>query len=241
MFGGPLFPSCRINAQAAVVGQAAPTLLVPGSPILQPPALRDTAWRTSVLIRKAGTDTVERLMAANQHVQHLVRGSAGQVELSSHWDPPFTSIDTMVFNRAGLVPETERLVYRGSRTYRYAGNRVTGTVETPDSTPRAFDQRFEQNVFAFNEVDLLARSLPFRTGATFVVPLFSEVDTDVEMDTLTVVGPDSTRRGPAQWIIRFADPAIVSLYHVDQSSRALSSVQTTQRRTGSRLRYVPAP
>jgi len=238
---GALCVSRTVSGQGATDTGQAPTLLLPGSPLLEPPPLTDTAWRTSVLMRKATGDTVERPMARNRHEQRALTARPGHIVLTSFWEPPFTTIDTMVFSRDGLVPETERLVYRGSRSYRYAGNRVTGTIQAPDSAPRAFDQTFAQRVFAFNEVDLLVRSLPFRAGARFVVPLFSEVDADVEMDTLSVVGPDSTTRGASHWVIRFADPAIVSLYDVAAASRGVLSVETLQRRTGSRLRYVPAP
>src|SRR5581483_12083889 len=103
----------------------------------------------------------------------------------------------------------ELLAFHGTRRYRYEGNRVTGTVQPVDSAARQLDRAFPYPVFAFSEVDLLACSLPFHPGASFVVPLFSEMDEDLETDTLTVVGRDTTSSA-ARWVVRFADPAIVS-------------------------------
>ncbi len=115
---------------------------------------------------------------------------------------------------------------------------MTGTIQPHDSAQRAYDQSFPNNVFAFQEVELLARSLPFRQGFSVVVPLFSEVDHALEMDTLTVVGPDTARAGA--WIVRFADPAIVSHYEIDRTSRAMVMSETSPRRSDVRMRYVPS-
>jgi hypothetical protein len=86
-------------------------------------------------------------------------------------------------------------------------------------------------------VDLLVRSAPFREGYSVVVPLFSEMDEAIEHDTITVLGAEKLgdRNG---WRVRFADPAIVAEYVVEESSREILSHELTQRSTGVRLRFI---
>ena len=137
---------------------------------------------------------------------------------------------------------TEHLDFRGSFNYQYDRNHVAGTVQPHDSAQRAYDQSFPSNVFAFNEMELLVRSLPFKQGFSVVVPLFSEVDRDLEMDTLTVLGPDTssgarwTRGGRCDSPIR----SIVKRYVIDRTSRAMLSLETVPRRGDVRMRYVPS-
>jgi hypothetical protein len=97
-------------------------------------------------------------------------------------------------------------------------------------------------VFAFNEMELLVRSLPFTQGLSVVAPLFSEVDRDLEMDTLTVLGPDTSSAGHGGngWMVRFADPAIVARFVIDRTSRAIMSSEIFPRKTEMRMRYVPS-
>jgi hypothetical protein len=213
-------------------------LLVPGSPLLTPPPLTDTAVHLVVYLKRDSGDTVEKKMADTRREQHAIRGHDDDILLTASWDPPYASLDTIVITRLGLVPITEHLDFRGTFDYRYDRNRVSGTIQPHDSAQRPYDQSFPSNVFAFQEVDLLARSLPFRTHFSVVVPLFSEVDRDLEMDTLTVLGPDTARAGA--WVVRFADPVIVERYVIDQASRAIVSMETLPRRGGIRMRYVPS-
>jgi hypothetical protein len=213
-------------------------LLVPGSPLLTPPPLTDTAVHLVVYVKRGSGDTAEKKMADTRREQHAIRGRGSDILMISSWDPPYASLDTIVITRRGLVPLTEHLDFRGTFDYRYDRNRVSGTIQPHDSAQRVYDRRFPNTVFAFQEVDLLARSLPFRQGFSVVVPLFSEVDHDLEMDTLTVLGPDTAKAGA--WIVRFADPVIVSHYVIDRTSRAMISTETSPRRSDVRMRYVPS-
>jgi hypothetical protein len=213
-------------------------LLVPGSPLLTPPPLADTAVHVVVYVRRGNGDTVEKKMADTRREQHAIRGRSDNIVMITSWDPPNASLDTMVITRRGLAPITEHLGFRGTFDYRYDRNRVSGTVQPHDSAQRAYEQSFPNNVFAFQEVDLIARSLPFRQGFSVVVPLFSEVDRALEMDTLTVLGPDTARVGA--WTVRFADPVIVNHYVIDRTSRAIIWSETLPRRNDMRMRYVPS-
>lgn len=105
------------------------------------------------------------------------------------------------------------------------------------SAPRSFDHTFETPVFAFNEVEPLVRSLAYRTGSAVVVPLFSEVDGDLEHDTLSVTG-STKETGVDAWVVRFADPVITTRYVIDAHTRAILDAVTTQRKSGTRFRYA---
>lgn len=219
-----------------------PTMLLPGSRLLIPPPLRDSTARLTVYIKRANGDTAERKMADVVRAQRDLPGQRGDLVLTSVWGPPYASNDTVVIERRGLAPVSEQLTYNGAAlAYHYSHRHVWGTVQHKDSAARSFDQQFPEDLFAFSEVDLLVRSLPFRQGLQVVVPLFSENDALEEHDTLTVIGPDSANRSADGWVVRFADPAIVAHYVVSARSREILSDEVLQRRTGSRLRYVLKP
>jgi hypothetical protein len=228
------------SGQAPLRGNEAQAggLLLPGSTLLTPPVLTDTAVHLVVYVKRGSGDTAEKKMADTHRAQHAIRGRGDDILMIASWDPPYASLDTIEITRRGLVPITEHLDFRGTFDYRYDRNHVLGTIQPHDSAQRPYDQRFPNNVFAFQEVDLLARSLPFQQGFSAVVPLFSEVDHDLEMDTLTVVGPDTAKAGA--WVVRFADPVIVSHYVIDRASRAILSSETSPRRSDVRMRYVPS-
>ncbi len=230
---------CRSAYPAAGSGERAPNVLVPGSRLLVPLPLTDTAIDYAVSAKPTTGDTAERPISENRREQGQVPDRRDQVRLISTWTPPYHTSDSLVVERRGLAPVMEHLESGGTRIYHYARTRVWGTVQPTDSARRSLDRTFPQPVFAFNEVEVLVRSLPFREGLTVVVPLFSEIDESVERDTITVLGPDATR-GSGAWTVRFADPAIVTRYVIDSASRALRSAEITQRRTGTRFRYLPA-
>ena len=90
--------------------------------------------------------------------------------MTSTWSPPTISSDSVIVERRGLAPVSERLSYRGTYVYQYSHRRITGTIARQDSGTRSFDQAFPHDLFAFAEVDLLVRSLPFQQGLRVVVP-----------------------------------------------------------------------
>jgi len=228
------------NSSALIVARSAPIpMLLPGSPLLIPPTLAGGGEHFVVFIKRVTGDTTEQRMSEVRREQRTVAGHGDQVALASTWSPPFVTIDTVVIERRGLAPVTEHLEFRGAFTYQYAHRHVTGTIQRQDSAAHAFDQTFAQDIFAFSEVDLLVRCLPFQPGLSVVVPLFSESDAAQELDTMTVVGPDSATLPRRGWVVRFADPAIVTRYVIDEQSRATLSAETTQRRTGAHIRYEP--
>jgi hypothetical protein len=143
--------------------------------------------------------------------------------------------DTLVVRRNGLVPVRESLRYLQRRTAKeitFSGDRLRQTNHSGDSA-RTFEMRFALPVFAFSELDLLIRSLPFSHGYRAIVPLYSEGDDSLEMDTVAVTGPVGH-----QWTVRFADPVIVATYGVDSASRRIERYDLVGRRTGGRVRRV---
>jgi hypothetical protein len=78
-----------------------------------------------------------------------------------------------------------------NKVFEYAGGRVRCTKRVADSLATSTDTVFRTQVFAFNELDQLVRSLPYADGYSVVLPLYSEGDEALELDTLTVTGCES--------------------------------------------------
>ena len=207
---------------------------------LQPLSLGTDVRHWHVTIRGV-RDTADRPLSEKTESQSVIAGHASDILTASTWPPPLTSVDSLVIAKEALQPVREVLAYKGfTRRYQYAGAHVWGTVQHADSAPRNFDRVFPERLFAFAEVDLLVRAVPFQTGWMTVVPLFSESDEDVERDTITVVGTTRVRRDErdeAAWIVRFSDPAIISTYTVLAGSRAILAIDTEQRRSHAVIRY----
>lgn len=216
-------PASRITAPASALNIGALT-----------PDAR-TEW---TFYRRRSSDTADEPIA---HLETEERSSAtdNTLTLIMHWLPPFESSDSLVVDRATLAPREE-----SSRSgplafqYRYQADRVTGTIRKADSLARPVADALGERVYAFNELDQLARSLPFRSGTRVVVPLYSEADADVEHDTLAVLG-DTVVDGASAWIVRFADPVIVRRYLIESPKRQVLESDITQRRSGTRFRLVP--
>ncbi|HXT17609.1 MAG TPA: hypothetical protein VN706_18350 [Gemmatimonadaceae bacterium] len=193
---------------------------------------RVSDWKAAI---RGATDTTERLLGRKTMTQTPLEAGTANVLIVAAWHPPLVSTDSLVVAARALTPVREVLAYNGFiRRYTYDGTHVSGTVQHADSAPRRFDRVFTEPVFAFSEVDLLVRAVPFREGWSIVVPLFSESDEAVEYDTITV-----TARREDVWVVRFADPAIVSTYDVLARSREIVAIDTEQRRTRAVIRYRP--
>lgn len=142
--------------------------------------------------------------------------------------------DTMSMTRDGLRPITERMQFGSTvKVIEYDGDRVHETVQVGDSTPRVLDRSFPVPVFGFDQLDLVVQSLPLRPGFHAILPLYSEGDDSLEMDTATVVQPEqASGTSAATWTVRFADPAIVSTYVIDTLSRRITGYEVQARKSG---------
>ena len=165
-------------------------------------------------------------------------GTPRAVMLTSAWSSPYESYDSLIVDRTSLRPIEETVTSRRARYhYVYSGAHVMGTVTT-DSSSEQIDRSFPETVFAFNEVEILVRSLRYRAGSTFVVPLFSEGDRAVEYDTLRVVSRSMSDDGRLVWTVDFADPVITTRYRVEANARVLVDAETRQRKSGVTFRLV---
>ena len=224
-----------IAAACATSPHAPGSMLLPGAHALSAPDLVDSSADVAVFTQRPTGDTTTRLVA---HVAIAALRSGDGIRLTRNWAPPFQSGDTLIVDARSLRPVSEVLEFNHVRyAYRYAGGHVTGTIQHPDSAPRDYDQTFDVPVFAFNEIEPLVRSLEYRSGMQVVVPLFSEVDGDLERDTLAVMGR-TRETGVDAWVVRFADPVITTRYLVDAHSRAIVDAVTTQKKSGLRFHYA---
>jgi hypothetical protein len=215
------------------------TALSPGSVLLIPVPL--DASRDSFLVwrLRPGRDSVAAV-AAGMGVDVAVGSDDSTVEVVTSWGPPVSSLDSLILDRPTLAPREEALASPGLRfRYRYEGRRASGSLQRGDSGPREITREFHEPIFAFNELELIVRSLRYAAGRSVIVPLFSETDADLERDTITVVGDTALANGRGAWIVRFADPAVVQRYIVDSTSRHAVRITTRQRRSGALFEARP--
>ncbi len=128
------------------------------------------------------------------------------------------SIDSALVLRDGLSPIWE-VQHSGTHSFRidYNGTHVRRIDSAPDTTPRQVDHTYDVPVFHFNELNQLVRSVPLRKGYNAILPLYSEGDDALEMDTLRVEGRDSA----GVWNVRFADKVIIGHYGIDGTTREM--------------------
>lgn len=138
-------------------------------------------------------------------------------------------VDSSLIYRDGLAPISE-VVRSGSLVMRftYEGAHIRMHSANGDSTPIVKDHHYASSVFSFQQLDAVIRSLPLRRGYAALLPLYSEGDDSVEVDTVRV----ESRGANGVWRIRFADPAIVATIGVDEKSRAQVAYSHTFRQSG---------
>jgi hypothetical protein len=195
----------------------APAILRPGDPDIAGERLGN-ATRT---LRMMKGDSEVGHFRYQWHVMPdggLLLVVAGQVK-----SKPF--VDSSLVKRHGLAPVWEVARF-GSKITRwtYDGQRVN-------------QHTYRVPVFSFQELDDLLRVLPLREGYERILPLYSEGDDSVEMDTVRVM----SRSSDGRWTLRFADPAIVATYDVDEGTRQIVRHEFVLRRDGTVYRYLDTP
>ena len=237
---GAVRAAVREPPPAPTTGPALPVLL-PGSSALADFAPDGATTQLRLYRRPPGADAVEARLADGTRVERIATGDSSDAIVLSEWFSPFDSRDSIVVTRTGLRPINEVTTSRGRRMrFDYDSNRVRVVIDSAGRPPAAYHWTFDQPVFAFSELELLVRSVYFRTGLRFVLPMFSEGDRAIEHDTLSVVGPTADANGRPEWIVEWADPAIVTTYVVDARSRTIVGNDTRQRKTGAHGRIGPA-
>ena len=226
----------QIAVPQSQAGGPTPVMLVPGSRAIDAKHLTPQTQSMRVLVRPGSGDTTEREWSLITRSDQLIDAPPGQIAHTFAYAPPRTVRDSLVVQRDRLAPVFERLDLGASLgTLRFEGNRVLGTVQRGDSTQQ-IERNFSHDIFAFNQLESLVRSLEYKQGASLVVPLFSEQDLKLEYDTLSVVGREDTK-GRAAWHVRFSDAVIVSDYWIDADTRRVLAQETRQRASGTRFRY----
>ena len=216
---------------------ASPAMLLPGSRSLDAKHLTPQTQRMRVLVRPGSGDTTERELSLMTRSDRMIDAPPGQIAHTFSYAPPRAVRDSLVVQRDRLAPVFERLDLGTSQiTLRFEGNRVLGTVQRGDSTQQV-EQNFSHDVFAFNQLEALVRSLDYKAGWSMVVPLFSEQDLKLEYDTLSVVAREDARGGRAAWRVRFSDAVLVTEYLIDAETRRVLAQETRQRASGTRFRY----
>src|SRR5439155_8693507 len=110
-------------------------------------------------------------------------------------------------------PLWERIRYpqrRLSKDIVYAGTTLRQTNHIGDSVA-SFERQFPVTAFGFSTIDLIVRSLPLREGFRATLPLYSEGDDCLEVDTVAVLRRD----GGGRYTVRFSDAVIIQTYVVD--------------------------
>jgi hypothetical protein len=213
-------------------------VVLAGSRELVTSHFQDRSHAEHFLSRAASGDTTEHESVVTRVDERTGTSDAGPTILrvtTGHYSGGDYS-DSMVVRRADLRPVREHLAYvqrRMDKQFDYAGNTLRQRNVTGDSA-LAFGREYTLPVFAFSEIDMIVRSLPFRPGYTAILPLYSEGDDALEMDSVSVI---DTHAGP-RWTIRFADPAIVATYSVDAATRQIVSYDVTNRKSNGRGRKV---
>jgi hypothetical protein len=211
-------------------------VLLPGSRDLATAHFHDGSIQYST-VRSASADSAERELGLTRETTALTsyNGSPAILSVGSSVFNGKTYTDSAMVLRAGLTPVWEhyRFGTAGSRIV-YDGARVQRTFTEGDSVLRHVDHTYNVRVFDFQELDEIIRSVPLRTGYHAILPLYSEGDDALEMDTVQVEGRDSA----GVWAVRFADKVIIEHYGIDGRTRDLTRLEVERHAGGPHFRRV---
>jgi hypothetical protein len=212
----------------------------PGDRELVTAGLRGDSAKYRTMRSVPGTDSAERDLglSIDQTVSTAYRGAVAVllVQRSTPRGKPF--LDSAVMLQRGLTPAWEWARF-GTRVSKitYDGARVRRTDLEGDSVVREVDHTYGVRVFPFAVLDLLVRSVPLHDGYRAIVPLYSEGDDALEMDTVQVIG-----RGPdGVWDVRFADPVIIAHYGIADGERTIARLEVERHAGGPHFRRVAEP
>jgi hypothetical protein len=227
--GITMVSAALIGVVTAGSTRSGPALLAPGSPDLAAGHFAgrcDSVWFESRRLN----DTSEAALPAQRLDEYVTtyRGRPAVLQVAQVGGSQ-TYVDSALMYRDGLAPIWE-VSRNGTRVTRFTfdGSHVRTTVTNGEAAPDTKEHHYEVAVFPFQQLDAVIRSLPLRRGYEALLPLYSEGDDAVEIDTVRVED-----RGPnGVWRVRFADPAIVATIGVDETSRAQVAYAHTFRQDG---------
>lgn len=210
-------------------------IVAPGSALLD--AAHLGAYRDSVhmMTRPAGADTTAHDLGVQTVIEQPVewRGAPALLLVKHSEGRGVVFFDSTMMHRESMQPVWEHMhANRIMKNIEYSPNQLHENSYMGDSLVRTLDLPLPHGAFGFNQLDLVLRSLRFQPGRRVTVPLFSEGDDSVEVDTISVVGREPGL--PARWTLRFADPAIVATYTIDDQTRHVLTYDVVSRRSGAR-------
>ena len=201
--------------------------------------LVDFADSAHVVVRAASGDTTPKALGLQSFAEHVMTvDGAPAIMLTRHSETRGVLFnDTLVMRRTGLEPIWEHM--RSGKAFKdieYTGDRVHQLTYVGDSLARTIDKQFARPPFGFNQLDMVVRSLPLRPGFRTTLPLYSEGDDSVEVDTVSVL---AVKDGPpVQWVVRFADPVIIATYGIDTVKRRVVTYEVSNRASGAKFWHV---
>ena len=214
--------------------------IAPRDPSLrfQGPGTGDEVWRYEA-VSATGEATVMPLRLT-RHEEPFTQDGRRLIRVSFQYDGPLVSADTLVALIDGLVPVQE-VLHTADAVYQfeYDGAHVAISTQRRDSAAQHTVRELATPAFPFNQGEMVMRALPLEVGYHVLLPLFSEIDQVVEVDTVTVEsGPSGAPQAGDHWLVRFADGAEIRTYEIEAASRRIVSVNVVYRRNGRRSRLV---
>jgi hypothetical protein len=214
-----------LRSTAHALPNTPPDPFSPGSAELDVSHIRERAESTQYFLPDSAHPG-SKIAEFRHNTEHLVDDQRGPAVLVTTSMRGYA--DSAIILRSGLRPirEIQNYFARHRRlVYEYDGNRVHVRDSTADSTVRVSDHTYDGDVFHFNELGLVMRSLPLRAGYEAILPLYSEGDDALEMDTVKVVG----KNDQGTWVVRFADRVVVTQSTIDENTRRITSTKGERR------------
>jgi hypothetical protein len=188
-------------------------------------------------LSRGASDTVEHESVVTT-VDEIVSNAAGRATIARVTTGHYAGgdyYDSVFVDRTDLHPLREHMAYlqrKLDKSFDYDLGRVHQVTTSHDSVS-TIERRYDVPVFAFSEIEMLVRSLPYHDGYTAILPLYSEGDDAIEMDSVSLIASR-----PERWTIRFADPAIVAIYGIEPATRRIVSWEVTNRKTNGKGRKI---
>ncbi len=130
------------------------------------------------------------------------------------------SSDTLLFDRATLLPIWEHDHGQTNVRLSYGRRHVTGSISSTGAAARAIDIVTPTPAFSTTSDDIVTQSLPLAMGYHVVIPFVAE--DRVEYDTVKVQRSEDVRTATgvrAAWVVTLAEPNTTELLWIDRIDR----------------------
>jgi len=149
-------------------------------------------------------------------------GTPAVLQVMTIGAPGHLSVDSLLFDRATLLPIWERFHGAATRIVSFAGRHVTGRITRPDSADRAIDVTTAGPAYSGTIDDVIVQSVPLTPGYTVVISCTG--GEAVEIDTIRVRRRERvpTRAGPGEaWAVDLVYPTGSETLWLDPATRAI--------------------